>query len=409
MLEQTRVMLDEQNPLNFLQHCNILDAAQEEAFDRITRLVRQVFDVPISTITFIDGLRQRSTHGEGAMTWEGDTGPAFQEAASAQDEPLFIPDTLADPRFATSPVVVGDPHIRFYAGVRLCSPDGRNIGTLWAADTRPRDVNTGQTVAFSDLARIVMSDLELRLLATTDGLTAVLLRRAFRDEASRSIALALRHRYDLSAIAFDLDHFKSINDRHGHATGDIVLRETVATCSGLLRKSDLMGRIGGEEFAILLPHTQLAAAMDVADKLRAAVARQRLHALTGPFGISASFGVTGLDRTTVDIDSLLQRADLALYEAKAQGRNRCVAWTPVAIVTPGVRRRVFKAGRISFKTGQSCIDCIVRTLSDSGAGIEVVSTADIPDLFKLQIEADGFSGLCRVVSRTERHIELEFA
>ncbi len=408
MLQTIDAVLNQQDRLNFLQRYDILDTPQEEAFDRVTRLVRQVFDVPMSTITFLDDHRQWSRLRRSAVAGECDIGPALCAAAFPQDEPLFIPDTLADPRFATNPLVIGDPHIRFYAGVKLSSPDGQNIGTLCAADTKPRDVSGGQATALTDLAKIIMSELELRLLATTDGLTSVLSRRAFHEEASRAVALALRHRYDLSVIVFDLDHFKRINDTHGHATGDIVLRETVAACSALLRKSDLVGRIGGEEFAILLPHTKVAAAMEVADKLRTAIARQRLNALSGPFAVSASFGVTGLDRTTTEIDSLLQRADSALYEAKADGRNRCVAWKAVEVVKPSIRRRVFKAGRISFNTGQSCIDCIVRTLSNTGAGVDVVSSADIPDIVKLQIEVDGFWGQCRIVRKTERHLELEF-
>ena len=409
MQDDVDELRNEQDRLNSLQRYDILDTPQEEAFDRITRLVRHVFDVPMSTITFIDGHRQWFKSRQGMAACEGDRGPALCTAAIAQDEPLVIPDTVADPRFATNPLVTGEPHIRFYAGVRLCTPDGQSIGTLCAADTRPRDLSGAQVAALSDLARIVMSELELRLLATTDGLTGALSRRGFREEADRAVALALRHRYGLGVIVFDLDHFKEINDTYGHPTGDIVLRETTATCSDLLRKSDLVGRIGGEEFAILLPQTQLGAAMEVAQKLCTAVARQRLRASSGPFAITASFGVTGLDPTITDIDSLLQRADVALYRAKADGRNCCVAWTPGEDVTPSIRRRVFKAGRISLGASQSYIDCTVRTLSDNGAGVDVVNSADIPDVCKLQIEADGFSGLCRVASKTERHLELEFS
>lgn len=402
-------MRNEQDRLNSLQRYDIIDTPQEEAFDRITRLVRHVFDVPMSTITFIDGHRQWFKSRQGIAACEGGRGPALCAAAIAQDEPLVINDALADPLFAMNPLVTGEPHIRFYAGVRLCTPDGQNIGTLCAADTRPREFSKGHVAALSDLAKIVMSELELRLLATTDSLTGALSRRGFREEADRAVALALRYRYDLSVIVFDLDHFKRINDTHGHPTGDMVLRETIATCTELLRKSDLVGRIGGEEFAILLPQTQLAAAMDVAEKLRSAVAHQRLHASSGTFAITASFGITDLDPTITDIDSLLQRADLALYEAKASGRDRCRPWTQVAIAPPGRRDRVFKAGRISFDTGLSQVGCTVRTLSDSGAGIDVLDSADIPDLIELQIEADGFSSPCRVTSKTERHIELEFS
>lgn len=409
MPDDVDAALHEQERLDALERYDLLDTPQEEAFDRITRLVRHVFDVPMSTVTFIDGHRQWFKSRQGLAACEGDRGPALCAAAIAQNEPLVIPDTLADPRFATNPLVTGAPHIRFYAGVQLCTPDGQNIGTLCAIDTRPRELSGGQVAALSDLARIVMSELELRLLATTDSLTGALTRRGFREEADRAVALALRHRHDLSVLMFDLDHFKTVNDTHGHATGDVVLQDTIRTCSELLRRSDLVGRIGGEEFAILLPQTELAAAVEVAEKLRSAVARQRLHAPTGPFAITASFGATGLDRTVADIDGLLRRADGALYDAKAGGRNRCVAWMPDGRATPGPRPRVFKAGRISFETGGSGIGCTVRTLSDSGAGIDVVDSADIPDRFELQIDADGFSGPCRVASKTQRHLELEFS
>lgn len=408
-MDQVDDLLTGPDSLDCLQNYDVVDTPQDEAFDRITRLVRLLFDVPMSTITLIDGHRQRFRARPHVASSQGDRGPALYAVAIAQDEPLVVPDTLADPRFAADPCAPGDPNIRFYAGIRLRTPDGRSIGTLCATDTRPRDISSVQASALADLAKIIMSDLELRLLATTDSLTGALTRRGFREEADRAVALALRHRYDLSLIAFDLDHFKTVNDTHGHPTGDIVLRDTIATCNDLVRKSDLVGRIGGEEFAILLPHTKAAAALDVANKLRSAVARQRMNALSGPFTVSASFGVAGLDRTLTGIEGLLQRADVALYEAKADGRNRCVLWKPVEIVTPSGKRRVFKAGRISFNSGQSCIDCTVRKLSETGASIDVVSTADIPNQFKLQIEADGFSVLCRVMSKSERHLELEFS
>lgn len=401
--------LDEQDRLNSLQRYDILDTPQEEAFDRITRLVRQIFDVPMSTVSFVDGHRQWFKSRQGLAACEGDRGPALCAVGIAQSEALVIPDTLADPRFAANPLVTGEPHIRFYAGAQLCTPDGQNIGMLCAADTRPREISEGQAAALSDLAKIVMSELELRLLATTDALTGALSRRGFREQASRAVSLALRHPSDLSLVVLDLDHFKRVNDTHGHPTGDRVLRETVGTCRELLRRSDLLGRLGGEEFAILLPHTSGAAALDVAEKLRIAVARQRLHAVSGPLATSASFGVTALDRTVADLDGLLERADMALYEAKAAGRNRCVAWKPAGTAAPSPGQRVCKAGRISFDSGRSRLDCTVRTLSRSGAGVDVVSSADIPDLLKLQIDADGFSGLCRVARKTERHLELEFA
>ena len=100
---------------------------------------------------------------------------------------------------------------------------------------------------------------------------------------------------------------------------------------------------------------------------------------------------------------------MALLEAKADGRNRCSAWQPPRTPDRPIQRRVFKAGRIVFNGGRSTIDCTVRSLSETGAGLDVISTAGIPDQFKLQIEADGLSRLAEIAARRERHIEVTFA
>jgi diguanylate cyclase (GGDEF)-like protein len=110
-----------------------------------------------------------------------------------------------------------------------------------------------------------------------------------------------------------------------------VLRATIEVCCQVLRAADLVGRLGGEEFAVLLPHTGLPAAMGVAEKLRAALARVAyVQAEGGPVRPTASFGVVALDASAPDIDELLRRADKALYAAKEAGRNTCRAWRPRA-------------------------------------------------------------------------------
>ena len=398
----------EENRLTCLDQYGVLDTPPEEAFDRVTRLTRRVFQVPISTVTLIDGHRQWFKSRQGLDVPETPRGPALCNLAIQEARPLVIPDALADKRFSQNPFVVEAPHIRFYAGAPLLAPEGYTVGTLCVVDTKPRTLDPEQVDTLLDLARIVVTELELRRLATTDGLTGALSRRAFRDEAGRAVALALRHRHDLSCILFDLDHFKGINDAHGHATGDRVLTETAATGRGSLRTSDLLGRIGGEEFAIVLPHTGRTAAVKVAEKIRATLARQRVEGPSGPIAVTASFGVASLDRSVDNLDALLQRADTALYGAKKEGRNRVVEWQPTEAPPQNLRRRVFKAGRITFNLGHASIDCTVRSLSNTGAGLDVFSSAGVPDRFKLQIESDGLYQGCRVTSKRDKHLEVEF-
>lgn len=401
----------EQERLAALARYDVLDTPQEESFDRTTRLARRFFQVPLSTVTLIDGHRAwcKSTQG-------GLSGPevakdlSFCNVTIKGRRPLVVLDTLLDERFRTHPFVVAEPHIRFYAGAPLLTPGGQQIGALCVVDSKPHlAFGSEQVEVLTDLARIVVSELELRTLATTDGLTGAMSRRAFREEAGRALALAVRHRYDMACIAFDLDHFKDINDTHGHALGDHVLAATTELCRELLRKSDLVGRMGGEEFAVLLPHTAAAAALEVAEKLRISMTQKSIAGAFARIRFSASFGLASLEPSVHDIETLLQRADEALYDAKAQGRNRCVVWQAPETVKPAQLRRVFKSGRIAFNGGQSSIDCTVRGLSDHGASLDVISTANVPDVFKLRIDADDLSRGCRVLAKRDRHLEVEFA
>jgi diguanylate cyclase (GGDEF)-like protein len=156
-------------------------------------------------------------------------------------------------------------------------------------------------------------------LATTDQLTGVATRRHFWDLAEQQCAAAQRHGRPLAAVMLDLDHFKVINDTHGHATGDAVLRELSARLRSLVRESDILGRYGGEEFALLLPETEDASAL--AERLRATVADAAVPADHEWLHVTVSLGVSYLQPDD-DLNSLLGRADAALYRAKAAGRNR---------------------------------------------------------------------------------------
>jgi diguanylate cyclase (GGDEF)-like protein len=392
--------------LDALAAYDVLDTPTEEAFDRLTRLVRRIFSTPIATVTFLDGHRQWFKSHPGLEVSESARNVAFCRIPVMEGRPLVVPDALADPRFCDNPLVVGPPGLRFYAGAPLQARDGAFIGTLCAMDVRPRSFGEHEVAMLVDLARLVESELELRVLATTDALTGLVSRRAFFDEGGRALKLAQRHRYDLSCVCFDLDHFKAVNDTVGHAAGDAALSATAKTCSAMLRKSDIFGRIGGEEFAILLPHTGVAEAAAVAEKLRAAIEAQAGASKTPCPPVTASFGVASLPAATTDLTALLAAADAALYGAKARGRNCCVVGaSPEAPVS----RRVLKAGSIVFNFGGSVIDCTVRRLSKTGARLDVVSSRAVPKQFKLSIEADGFSKACEVVRKEERFVEVAFA
>jgi len=166
---------------------------------------------------------------------------------------------------------------------------------------------------------------DLARLAMIDPLTAVLNRRAFMLEYERELSRCKREQTGLALAIFDLDHFKDVNDNYGHLVGDHVLRHVADTLRASLRGHDVLGRYGGEEFALLMPGADTAAAMAGTERARLAVGERPIEAgrLSVPITVSAGVAVYGLDGS--DWESLLRSADAALYEAKRSGRNQVVA------------------------------------------------------------------------------------
>ena len=167
---------------------------------------------------------------------------------------------------------------------------------------------------------------ELTRLATTDALTGLHNRRAFCDAAATEIARARRYSEPLSIISMDLDRFKLINDKHGHATGDVALVRFAEICRRHVREVDLLARIGGEEFAILLPATSENNAARLAERIRHAVHELTVLADGQSFKFTVSMGVAAYRGKDDSLETLMRRADEALYRAKETGRDRiCVA------------------------------------------------------------------------------------
>ena len=176
---------------------------------------------------------------------------------------------------------------------------------------------------FEQHQEIESKNLELKELALTDGLTGLPNRRAVDDWATRQISEAARYRFPLCVVLMDLDHFKSINDKYGHEAGDTVLKKFSDILKGDFRRSDICGRIGGEEFLFVLTHASLKEAKQVAERVRA-----QLEATPFDFGgksvvVTASFGIAGFEEPPApEFNRLVARADAALYSAKRLGRNR---------------------------------------------------------------------------------------
>ena len=326
---------DEAGRLRALQRYNILDSAPERNFDIITALVRDLLHVPICAVSLIDEDRQWFKSQQGLDAAETPRSLAFCDHTIRSRRSLVIENAAADPRFAANPLVTGSPNIRSYAGVPLMTPDGYNVGALCAIDQRERTFTEQDLNLLERFGALAVEQMELRTLAMTDSLTGALSRRGFVEAARRAFCNFVNAQRPAALISFDLDKFKSVNDRFGHSCGNDVLQVVGGLCLRLLRPDDRFGRLGGEEFGILLTGCNLRQAVACAERVRKAL-EQSSHLLCGP--VTASFGVATLEGGS-DFDDWQMRADRALYAAKDQGRNCVVAFDPTLHETNRQRRR----------------------------------------------------------------------
>jgi diguanylate cyclase (GGDEF)-like protein len=177
----------------------------------------------------------------------------------------------------------------------------------------------------TDISERKFAEAELSRLANTDSLTGLSNRRQFFELGETQLQHARKEGSDLALLLCDVDHFKSINDRHGHAVGDIVLRALSELARRCTRAIDCVSRIGGEEFAVLLPGTGREVAMAIAERIRVSTSEQRVSIGDGDVAVTVSIGVATLSEDARTLRELLAQADAALYRAKDAGRNRVVA------------------------------------------------------------------------------------
>lgn len=313
---------DEEERLRALRQYDILDTPAEESFDRITRIAKSIMQAPIATVTLVDRDRQWFKSRQGIEMAESSRQNSICAYTIQKDEPLVVPDTLNDARFRNNPHVTHGIKVRSYVGVPLRTATGHRIGALCIMDVKSREVTQAQLDALQALARLVVDELELRKLATVDFLTGAVARQTFLSVGKTEFQRARRHNSTLACVAFDLDYFKNINDTYGHAAGDQVLTEVVSHCRGMLRSSDVIGRIGGEEFGVLLPETTAASAVGLSEQIRRRIESLSIQHLTYQVRLTASFGVATISSDDRSFRGLLARADKALYEAKNGGRNQ---------------------------------------------------------------------------------------
>ncbi len=346
------VPANEAQRLAALQRYRILDTPREQEFDDLVVIARTLCGTAMGAVTLIDSDRQWFKALQGLEGVQTPREEAFCAHTILRPQELtVVQDTHEDARFSGNPSVVGEPHIRFYAGAPLLSSDGHALGSLCVFDSTPGHLGTDQAAALCALSRQVSRMLELRNLrreidhhqsehqwyedrlaeyyqqleqanlelseqTRTDPLTGLPNRRALAAALSEAIVRA----GDVPpAVAIvDVDHFKQVNDIHGHEEGDKVLNELAGVLRAQFAGRGMAARYGGEEFVILMPGTPLQQA-----ELQCQFLRESVSLLPIGLPITISIGLVAHCAGETPQDTL-RRADAALYQAKAEGRDRVV-------------------------------------------------------------------------------------
>jgi diguanylate cyclase (GGDEF)-like protein/PAS domain S-box-containing protein len=210
--------------------------------------------------------------------------------------------------------------------VRLRSASGQFFWAALSASIIEFEGEPAAFVALMDITERKELESELEKLATTDDLTGLYNRRSFQTGSETAIRHARSEGRPLSLLLLDVDQFKGINDTHGHEIGDATLRQLATALQMVLRSDDVPARVGGEEFAVLLPNTDLRQAEALAERAGELISGQEINGRDSRFRLTVSIGIADLTPEVRSLSELLRRADAALYQAKARGRNRVVAF-----------------------------------------------------------------------------------
>ncbi|BCQ69468.1 MULTISPECIES: sensor domain-containing diguanylate cyclase [Pseudomonas] len=304
-----------------LRELNVLDTSPEERFDRLTRLAKRLFNVPIALVSLVDADRQWFKSCVGLDVSETSRDISFCGHAILGDQILTVPDAGLDERFHDNPLVVGAPGIRFYAGCPLTVTNGSKLGTLCLIDIKPRDLDDEDRALLRDLARMAEQELAAVQMASMDELTLLSNRRGFEALARHALGVCKRLEKPATLLFFDLNDFKQINDTYGHAEGDGALKTFADVLRIAFRESDVIGRLGGDEFVALLTAADHIETSAIMARLRE-ILDERNATLKRGYDIRFSVGQIEYDAERhPDIEALLADADKAMYLHKQASKR----------------------------------------------------------------------------------------
>jgi diguanylate cyclase (GGDEF)-like protein len=323
----------EHQRLAALYRYGILDTPPEPQFDRLLTLASQCFDMPMVLVSFIDDTRNwiKAQQGLPVPIVETPRDVSFCSVAIAQDGVMVIHDATQDQRLQTYPSVTDDPHLRFYAGAPLITPDGHKLGTFCVLDQRPREFTPQQKALLESFAAMAMDELELRravqdlsAMALHDSLTHLPNRSHFRQLLAQACRRASQTGEKVLVGLLDLNRFKLINDTLGHAAGDELLQQVAQRLKHSLATSDVVARMSGDEFTLLLTDVRsLQDAQGVIERVQQAFERPFVLGQREIF-IRCSIGLSSYPDNAQDPETLLSQADTAMYRVKRAGGGSAI-------------------------------------------------------------------------------------
>ncbi|WP_419421391.1 sensor domain-containing diguanylate cyclase (plasmid) [Legionella sp. D16C41] len=321
-MEAPLIPKNEELRLESLYKLNILDTGAEERFDRVTRLAKRLFSVPIALVSIVDSKRQWFKSKQGLEATETPREISFCGHAIFKDTTLIIENALNDKRFEDNPLVLGAPEIRFYAGQPIKSPDKYAIGTLCIIDSNPRKLNYEDINLLEDLSSMIEDEIANLLLSSTDELTKLSNRRGFNQLGQHSLNLCQRLNKPLCLFTMDLNDFKLINDTYGHDAGDDALRCFSTILLDTFRKSDVIARTGGDEFIVLTSNVTPEETSVIQQRLQDAI--DQYNQISGkPYQLRYSIGLTYMKPgiQELSLNDLMKQADQNMYIHKKTLKN----------------------------------------------------------------------------------------
>ncbi len=335
-----------------LNTMGLLSIERDPELDRITKFAKRLFGTDIVAISLLDNDRQFFKSHVNLSVSETSRDISFCGHTVMHDAPMAVSDTHKDERFIDNPLVTGDPKIRSYLGVPISNEQGYKLGTICVIDSHTRNFSNDEIATLQDIAHWVETVIALRYSersqkqlvsdldtaqrdALIDTLTGIWNRRGLEELLEREISSAHIRNTPVGIFMLDIDHFKRVNDTHGHLVGDKVIQGISEIIASSLRDQDIIGRFGGDEFVCILPGVRLDPIMFLGEKLCQTIRQLgKVSNKNGdPVEVTVSIGATWVPphiKTKYSSSQVLQMADDALYQAKKAGRDT-VCYKPLDV------------------------------------------------------------------------------